>query len=51
MRLKHRVLDEIAVIALGGAVIARASQGGPPSDSEVACAQQVSDLLLNELVA
>lgn len=55
MRLKSRVLYGVAVVAfataLGGAIAARASQGGPPSDSQVAFAQQVSDLLLNELVA
>jgi hypothetical protein len=55
MRLKYHVLYGIAVItlatALGGAVIARANQDGPPSESEVAFAQQVSDLLLNELLA
>jgi len=55
MRLKYRVLYGIAVIglvtALAGTVIARASQSGSPTDSEVAFAQEVSDLLLNELVA
>jgi hypothetical protein len=55
MRLKYHVLYGIAVIGLaivlGGAVIGRASQGPPPTDGEVAFAQQVSDLLLNELVA
>ncbi len=55
MRLKYRVLYGIAVIglvtALAGTVIARASQSGSPTDTEVAFAQQVSDLLLNELVA
>jgi hypothetical protein len=54
MKLKYRVLSGIAVIsftALGSAVVARASQGGSPSNSQVAFAQQVSGLLLNELVA
>jgi hypothetical protein len=55
MRLKQQLLYRIAVIglatALGGAVIVRASHDRPPSDREVAFAQQVSDLLLNELVA
>jgi hypothetical protein len=55
MRLQYRVLYGIALIALAGAlgtaVVARASQDRPPSDSQVAFAQQVSDLLLNELVA
>jgi hypothetical protein len=53
--MKHRVLYAIAVIglaaALGITAIARANQAGPPGDSEVAFARQVSDLLLNELVA
>jgi hypothetical protein len=55
MRLKYRVLYGIAVIglvtALAGTVIARAGQSGSPTASEVAFAQQVSDLLLNELLA
>jgi len=55
MRLKYRALYGIAVIglvtALAGTVIARASQSGSPTDNEVAFAQQVSNLLLNELVA
>jgi hypothetical protein len=55
VRLKYRVLYGIAVFslatALGGAVVARASQAGQPSDTQVAFAQQVSDLLVNELVA
>ncbi len=55
MRLKYHIVYGIAVIglvtALGGAVIVRANQGAPPADSEVAFARQVSDLLLNELVA
>jgi hypothetical protein len=54
MRLEHRARYSIAgialAIALGGAVITRA-QSGPPSDSAVAFAVEVSDLLLNELVA
>jgi hypothetical protein len=53
--MKYRVRYGIAVmvlaLALGGTVLARATQGGPPTDTEVAFAQEVSDLLLNELVA
>jgi hypothetical protein len=55
MSLPRRVVYGIAVIglvaALGGAVVARASQSGQPSDGEMAFAQEVSGLLLNELVA
>jgi hypothetical protein len=55
MRLQRHVVYHIALIglliALGGSVIARARQGGQPSDGEVAFAREVSDLLLNELVA
>jgi hypothetical protein len=54
MRLERRARYSIAgialAIALGGAVITRA-QSGPPSDSAVAFAAEVSDLLHNELVA
>src|SRR4026209_2333598 len=55
MRLQRHVVYHIALIglliALGGSVIARARQGGQPSDGEVAFAREVSDLLVNELVA
>ena len=56
MRLKHRTAYWFAVtfltLTLGTAVVVRAAQGGGrPSDSQVAFAQQVSDLLVNELVA
>ncbi|MGH6689058.1 MAG: hypothetical protein ACRD8O_15315 [Bryobacteraceae bacterium] len=53
MPQKHRVLYGIAVIGLvavwGGAAITRASD--PPSSQEIAFAQEVSDLMVNELVA
>ena len=53
MRQKHRVLYGIAVLGLvavwGVAVLARSADR--PSSREVAFAQQVSDLMLNELVA
>ena len=55
MRLKYRTLYAIAVMlaatALGGAIAVRAAQSGQPPASQVAFAQQVSDLLLNELLA
>ena len=55
MRLQRHVVYGIAaiglVIVLGGSVIVRARQGGQPSASEVAFAEEVSSLLLNELVA
>jgi hypothetical protein len=55
MRLHRHVSYGIAImgllIALGGSVIVRARQGGQPSASEVAFAEEVSNLLLNELVA
>jgi hypothetical protein len=55
MSLQRHVVFGIAVTALvatlGGAVIVRASNNKPPTDGEVAFAQQVSDLLLAELVA
>ena len=55
MRQQRHVVYHIVIIALlialGGTVIARARQGGQPSDGEVAFAREVSDLLLNELVA
>jgi hypothetical protein len=55
MRLQRHVVYYIALIglliALGSSVIARARQGGQPSDGQVAFAREVSDLLLNELVA
>jgi hypothetical protein len=55
MRLQRHVVYNIALIglliALGSSVIVRARQGGQPSDGQVAFAQGVSDLLLNELVA
>ena len=41
----------VLVVAIGSAVVTRAQAGPPPSDSEVAFAQEVSDLLLNELLA
>jgi hypothetical protein len=53
--MKYRMRYGIAVIVLaatlGGTVAVRAIQGGPPAESEVAFAQEVSDLLLNELLA
>ena len=55
MRLKPTMIYGLCVaaltIALGGAVVLRASQSGSPTDTQVAFAQQVSDLLLNEMVA
>lgn len=55
MRLQRHVVYHITLItlliALGGSVIARARQGGQPSDGQVAFAREVSELLLNELVA
>src|SRR5918993_1633616 len=55
MALKHRVLFAVAVLAfvaaLGSALTRAQSQGNPPSEAAVTFAQQVSDLLLNELLA
>jgi hypothetical protein len=39
------------VAAYGAALVANAHDDGPPSSGQVAFAQQVSDLMLNELVA
>jgi hypothetical protein len=54
MRPEHRahygIVGIALAIAIGGAVTIRA-QSGPPSDGAVAFAAEVSDLLLNELVA
>ena len=55
MRQRHRVLYGIAVTgliaALGVATIASASDDGPPTSGQIAFATEVSDLMLNELVA
>ena len=55
MRAKHPVLTGIAVTALiaglGAAAIAHAGDDRPPSSTQVASAQQTSDLMVNELVA
>jgi len=54
MRHRHRVLRGIVVLALIaglGAAIAQASNGNPPSSAQIADAQLVSDLMVNELVA
>ena len=55
MALKHRVLFAVAVVAfvaaLGSALTRAQPQGNPPSESEVAFATQVADLLQNEIVA
>ena len=39
------------IAALGLTVVARASHDEPPSSGQIAFAQEVSDLMLNELVA
>jgi len=55
MRQKNPVLFGIVVTGLiaglGVAAIARASDDEPPSSEQIAFAQQVSDLMLNEVVA
>jgi hypothetical protein len=55
MRQKHRLRFGIAVFALmaawGVAAVVQARGDDPPSSTEIAFAQQVSDLLVNELVA
>jgi hypothetical protein len=55
MRQKHRVRFGIAVCALvvawGVTAVVQADDDRPPSGREIAFAQQVSDLLLNELLA
>jgi len=45
------VLVTGCIAALGLAVIAHANDDNPPSSTQVAFAQKVSDLMLNELVA
>jgi len=55
MRQKHRVLYGIVcaglTVVFAVAVSTYASDDGPPSSGQIAFAQQVSDLMLNELVA
>ena len=52
---KHRVFFGVVITgciaALGLGVIARAHDDEPPSNGQIAFAQQVSDLMVNELVA
>jgi hypothetical protein len=51
---KHRRVYGVAgllVAVLGATVAVRARDGGPPSPAEVTNAQQISDLMVNELVA
>lgn len=56
MSIGYRALSALAIVAFVGILSvagtkASQGQGNPPSAGEVAFAQQVSDLLLNELVA
>jgi hypothetical protein len=55
MRLWHRAILGAAIAAftvtLGVTVVVRGEQDRPPSDREVAFATEVSDLMVNELVA
>lgn len=55
MRLNSRAIYGLSVavltFTLGGAVALRAGQTGSPTNAQIAFAQQVSDLLLNEMVA
>ena len=55
MRQKRRALCGIAVVGLAAAwgftLIAHASDNNRPSSQQIAFAQQVSDLMVNELVA
>ncbi len=50
-RVRFGVVITGCIAALGLTVVARASHDEPPSSSQIAFAQQVSDLMLNELVA
>ena len=54
MRQKHPLLYRIAVAGLvaglGVAAIAYANDDGAPSNAQIAFSQQVSDLMVNELV-
>jgi hypothetical protein len=55
MAQKHSVLFGVVITgciaALGMAVVARANDDEPPSSRQIAFAQEVSDLMVNELVA
>jgi hypothetical protein len=55
MQTKHRIVYRIAVTALiaglGAAALASTNDERAPSGAQVASAQQVSDLMVNELVA
>jgi len=55
MRQKYHVLYGIVcaglAVVFAAAVIASASDDGPPSSGQIAFAQEVSDLMLNELLA